>query len=133
MVRLLELTQKMNEVTYALYQTDDPDTRFAKIYKNIQGLELARKTDAKAVHDQKHFLMSKLNDTLFVLDNKMRELDVYKNSYASCGKEIEETSQHIASYMNQCENRLKVHMQMADDKLVIMDDKIATLSEKSLQ
>ena len=48
--------------------------------------------DAKAVHDQKHFLMSKLNDTLFVLDNKMRELDVYKNSYASCGKEIEETS-----------------------------------------
>ena len=85
----------MEAVQYTLYQTENPDTRFERIYGKITELEAIRKKDVQQVYDQKMEIMGKLDDTLFNMMNQMQELDAYKKSYESAGREISDTSKQV--------------------------------------
>lgn len=45
MVKLQDVTDRLEKVQYALYQTDVPDTRFNQIYDRLSWLEASRKKD----------------------------------------------------------------------------------------
>lgn len=42
MIKLNDLQDRMEGVSYALYKSDNPDTRFEKIYQKLSHLEAAR-------------------------------------------------------------------------------------------
>ena len=49
--RLNDLTEKVKKLQYAVYQTEDPDTRFHRIYKKLDFLEAARLKDEQKMID----------------------------------------------------------------------------------
>ena len=51
MVKINELTDQMEGVCYALYKSDNPDTRFEKIYQKLVHLEAARQKDQISLSD----------------------------------------------------------------------------------
>lgn len=65
MVRLNELTDRMEGVCYALYKSDNPDTRFERIYEKLSHLEATRKKDQQGLADQKTEMKSMLDGTMF--------------------------------------------------------------------
>lgn len=88
MVKLEDLTDRLERVQYALYQTEDPDTRFEEIYDKLKSLETSRNKDIQSNRDLKESIDTQISDTLFGIQGQMRELDSYKSNYDSIGKEI---------------------------------------------
>ena len=51
MVKVNDLLDRMEGVCYALYKTDNPDTRFEKIYQKLMNLEASRQKDSQFLND----------------------------------------------------------------------------------
>ena len=52
-VKISDLTDRLEAVQYTLYQTENPDTRFNKIYEKLSLLEAGRKKDHESATDQR--------------------------------------------------------------------------------
>ena len=74
----------------------------------------------------------KLKDTLFELDQQIRELDYYKTNYVSLGEEITETKKRIEEYMTAQAGGLGDFMKKAQETMTKMEDRISKLEGNSL-
>lgn len=131
MVKLEDLTDRLERVQYALYQTEDPDTRFDEIYEKLKSLEISRNKDIQSNRDLKESIDTQISDTLFGIQGQMRELDSYKSNYDSIGKEIQQTQAQIKKYMDENVERLTDFMSKGDEKLIQIDDRLFKVEKTS--
>ena len=87
-VKLDDLTDRLERVQYTLYQTENPDTRFDKIYEKLSFLEANRMKSETQLSDMKKEVYKKIENTMFDIAQQMNELDVYKKKYESMAVEI---------------------------------------------
>ena len=127
MVKINDLTDRLERVQYALYHTENPDNRFEKIYDQLASLESSRKLDRVAQTDQSKYIDQQLKDTLFEIDGRMRELDVYKQKYESMGNEIQETCDHMKQFMDAQSKKISTYFSDQDAKLIKLDDRLSVL------
>ena len=132
MVKLNDLTDRMEGVSYALYKSDNPDTRFEKIYQKLTHLEAARQKDIQSLSDQKEEVKTMLDTTVFNMEKQIRELDEYKVKYVSLGTEINEIFESNKRYMEDTKNKLNFHMTKTDLELSKMIDRLNVLEGASM-
>ena len=63
--KLEELSERLGKAEYGLYRSDKPDTRFDKIYKRLEEVELAHRKDSAFVKEQDKVLNARLADEIF--------------------------------------------------------------------
>ena len=132
MKRLEDHHDRLEAVEYALYKTENPDSRFEKIYASLAEYEVNRRMDKQSFEDLQRNIEQQLKDSVFDMDCKIRELDHYKTSFENLSTDISTTKERIESFMNQQADNLTKYMQQGSEKMSKMEDRILKLEDKSL-
>ena len=132
-VKLENAIDEIARMQYALYQTEDSDTRFDKIYQKLTWLEASRQRDVISNKDQRKEIDTQLADVIFDMNQKIGLLDVYKTSYTSMGIEINEVNNQIKGFMDECKSKLSTHMKETNENILKMQDTLTNMERSVLQ
>ena len=80
----------MQAVEYALYKTENPDTRFSAIYDKLSALEVTRAKDIEYNRNQRENIENHFKETLFEIECKVKDLEKYKQWYTGLVDRIKE-------------------------------------------
>ena len=124
MVKINDITDRLIRAEYALYKTETTDNRFDRIYDKLTHIEASRLKDKRCAEDQKRDVETLIADTVFKIDNQLKELDLFKKNYESLGQEIEEMNTNLKQYMTEAQIGLNNHMRQTQETLIKMNDKL---------
>lgn len=85
---------------YALFKTDDPDTRFHKIYDKLANMEVQHKKDIDTNCNLRETIKQNFDDSIFKIDNQIQSLRNFKTSYESLSARTDDMMKSIESYMD---------------------------------
>ena len=66
-----------------MYQDEKPDSRFDHIYEKLTWLEASRQKDEVAARNLLDEVKQRLEDTVYSIEIKHKELEAFKLSYES--------------------------------------------------
>ena len=81
MTSLNDLTDRLQRVEYALYKSENPETRFDNIYAQLQSLETGRKQDKQDAKNQREQIDAAFKDTFFKFESHLKEMQQYKEQF----------------------------------------------------
>lgn len=112
------LEDRMQAVEYALYKTEEPDTRFTAIYDKLTHLEATRAKDIVDNKNLRENIDKKFEETLFSIDCKVRDLEQYKTQYEGLVSRVKEQNDHISEYMEQQLIKVGNYFRRTDEQMM---------------
>ena len=94
---LFDHAERLNKLEFAMYSAEKPDSRFDKIYKQLNRIQAEHKKDQTKIVDLKSNIEAQLSQELFKLNSGFQSLDIYKSGYES----LKEQAEHFWSEMHQ--------------------------------
>ena len=119
-----ELYDRMSAVEYALYKTEEPDTRFTEIYDKLSHVEMTRAKDVEANAHLREQLDSKFDDTLFKVNSQIQSLETYHSKYEGLVQRMHEIHKNIEEYMEQMKLRVSQYFRRTDEQNMKMGEEL---------
>lgn len=122
----------MLAVEYGLFKTDNPDTRFYKIYEKLCALEVSRAKDLEDNAYLRDSVEKKLQATVFTIDGQIKSLDQYKAQYDALIARCEETKTQMEDFMEKRVVQIQHYFRRMDEMSIQINRELETVRDVQL-
>ena len=112
--QIVNLQERLSAVEYGLFKTEDPDTRFTRLYDKLAGMEVTRVKDLEDSAYLRDNLNQKFDSTVFKIENKFKSLEIFKDSYEALCKRAADQMAHIDGFMHEQISKIQHYFRKMD-------------------
>jgi hypothetical protein len=120
--KMSDLQDQVNRCEYILFKSENPDTRFEKIYEQLNSLSIVRKQDQQRIGGIETEVKQILENKFFEFDTKIKKFESFDEKHDTLMEQLKEVKINM-------QNQLEKNMRTTQNLLLRSSETVLKLED----